>query len=358
MNKSIALLPGDGVGPEVMAEAVKVLEKIGQQFGHKFNFETGLLAGAAWEKYYNHLPEETIALCKKADAMLLGAVGGPVSAQNEPKWKDAEKNSILGLRKIFQLNVNLRPVLVNPLLADLSPLKKSIVEQGIDFIIVRELIGDVYFGEHKNEGDSAYDVMSYSKEQIEIAIRYAFEAAQLRRKKVTVVDKANVLETSRLWRRVAEEVKKDFPEITMEYMFVDNAAQQIIKNPSQFDVIATGNLFGDILSDAAAVLPGSLGLMPSASFGKEYALYEPIHGSAPDIAGQNVVNPIATILSAAMLLRFSFKLEKEAQVIEAAVNQTIQAGIRTKDIAEEHKPIGTQEMGEAIVARIEKNFCP
>lgn len=353
MKKTIAILPGDGVGPEIMTEALKILDKIASKFHHTFIYKKALLGGAAYDKYQTHFPEETISICRDADAILMGAVGGPVDAQDDLKWKDAEKNSILGIRKHFELNVNLRPVKLYSKLSNLSPLRKDIIKKGVDFIIIRELIGDIYFGEHKTDGDTAKDVMQYTKKQIEIPIKFAFEAAKLRKKKVILVDKANVLDCSRLWRKVAEEIKALYPEIELEYMFVDNAAMQIIRNPSYFDVLVTSNMFGDILSDAASVLPGSLGLMPSASIGEKYTLYEPIHGSAPKYTGQNVVNPIAMILSTAMMLRYSFNLEKEAESIEKAVEMVISQKIRTKDIAEDNiKPVGTSEMGDAILNKI------
>jgi 3-isopropylmalate dehydrogenase len=351
MNKKIAILPGDGIGPDIIESAVRVIKKIEEKYSHSFELNYGLIGGAAYDKYSNHLPEETIELCKNSDAILLGAIGGPVDAQDQPKWKDAEKNSLLGIRKILELNVNLRPVFLNSELSHLSPIKKEIIDKGIDFLIIRELIGDVYFGEHVNEGDSAYDVMRYTKSQVETAIIYAFESALRRRKKVTIVDKANVLESSRLWRRVGDEIATQYPSVEMDYMYVDNAAMQIIKNPSYFDVLVTGNLFGDILSDAASVLPGSLGLMPSASIGKEYALYEPIHGSAPDIAGQNIANPIATIMSVAMMFKYSFDMIKESDAIENAINQTIKNGFRTKDIGSENF-VGTVEMTDEIIQQI------
>jgi 3-isopropylmalate dehydrogenase len=353
MNKHIALLPGDGVGPEIIDAAVKVLDKVASKYNHKFTYTELAVGGAGYDKYQNHLPTETIEVCKKADAMLLGAVGGPVDAQTDPKWKDAEKNSILGLRKEFSLNVNLRPAKVFPLLSDLSPLKKEIIDNGVDFVIVRELIGGIYFGEHKTaeDGNSAYDVMSYNREQISIAVKFAFESAMLRNKRLTLVDKANVLDTSRLWRKITEEYAVNYPEVTYDFMFVDNASMQIVKNPSSFDVIVTSNMFGDILSDTASVLPGSLGLMPSASLGEKYALYEPIHGSAPKHAGQNTINPIATILSASMMLRYSFNLNQEADDIDQAVEQALAQGYRTKDIVGNSgiAPIRTQEMAEAII---------
>jgi len=364
MNKKIALLPGDGIGPEIITEAVKVLDTVAKKYGHKFEYTTSLVGGAAYDKYENHLPEETITACKEADAMFLGAVGGPVDISNLEefshtaefrKWKDAEKNSILGLRKKFGLSINLRPIKVYPTLSNLSPLKKEIIEQGVDIMIVRELIGGIYFGEHKTEGDTAWDIMKYTKEQISVAMKAGFEAASKRKNNLVVVDKANVLDTSRLWRKVAEEMSSEYPKVNLDFMFVDNASQQLIKNPSQFDVIVTSNMFGDILSDAGSVLPGSLGLMPSASIGDKYALYESIHGSAPKYTGQNKINPIATILSGAMMLRYSFNLNNEANAIENAVQEVIKKGLRTKDIIgdEDITPIGTVEMGDKIAEMIE-----
>lgn len=353
MNKTIAVLPGDGVGPEIINEAIKVLEKIASKFNHIFTYQNALIGGAAFDKFQTHLPDETMRICKNADAILLGAVGGPVEAQTDPKWKDAEKNSLLGLRKELQLNVNIRPAKIYGKLANLSPIKPEIISKRVDILFVRELIGGIYFGEHKTTGDTATDVMSYSKELIEVPVRFAFEAAKLRKKKVTVIDKANVLDCSRLWRKVVDEIAPNYPDIRYEYMFVDNASMQLIKDPASFDVAVTENMFGDILTDLASVLPGSLGLMPSASIGENYALYEPIHGSAPDIAKQNIANPIATILSVAMLLRYSFKLEAEALAIENAVEQAINNGIRTKDIVTEGiNPVGTEEMGNNIISRI------
>jgi len=313
------------------------------------NSKRGLLGGSAYEKYKNHLPDETIKLCEDADAMLMAAVGGPVYSQNHPKWKDAEKNCILGLRKYFNLSVNIRPAKLFSSISDLSPLKAEIIAKGVDLVIIRELVGGIYFGEHKTQSDKATDVMEYTREQIEIPVKYAFEAARLREKRLVLVDKANVLDCSRLWRKIAEEVAKDYPDVNLEFMFVDNAAMQIVKNPSNFDVIVTGNMFGDILSDTASVLPGSLGLMPSASLGEKYALYEPIHGSAPTLTGKNTANPVGMILSAAMMLRYSFKMDKEAKEIESAVEKVIEKGIRTQDICgAEKKPVGTKEICDAI----------
>lgn len=352
MKQKIAVLPGDGIGPEVMEQALRVLEKICEKFGHEFEYTHGLVGGAAYEEHGEHLPESTLTLCDQADAILFGSVGGPVDQQDNPKWKDSEKNSLLGLRKHLGLGVNLRPANVYPILAHLSPLRPSIVEQGIDLVIVRELVGGIYFGTHETDGDAARDVMAYTKKQIEKPVRYAFQAAQKRGKKLTVVDKANVLDCSRLWRRVANEIAPDFPDVDMEFMYVDNAAMQIVKNPSQFDVLVTGNMFGDIMSDVASTLPGSLGLMPSASLGDTVNLYEPAGGSAPDIAGRGIANPIAQILSAALMLRYSFGMEFEAQAIENAVQAALEAGARTGDLGGGADSIGTEEMGNMILDRI------
>lgn len=344
-----------------MVEAVKVLNQVGTLYGHTFTFTEAKVGGAAWAateaagETPTHLPAATIDLCAKSDAILFGSVGGPVAEQHEPRWKDCEKNALLGLRKRFNLANNLRPSKVYPFLASLCPLKPSIIEKGVDILVVRELVGGIYFGEHKREGDRAYDVMEYTVEGIKKPVIFAFEAARLRRKKVTVVDKANVLETSRLWREVSREVASKYPDVELEFMYVDNAAMQIIQNPSAFDVIATENMFGDILSDAASVLPGSLGLMPSASLGDTIHMYEPSGGSAPDIAGKGVANPIAQILSGAMMLRYSFALEVEAAAIERAVEDVLKSGTRTKDLLEEDKRAGgvsTSAMGEAICAAL------
>lgn len=352
----IAVLPGDGIGSEVMAEALRVLEVVGAKFKREFIFEQGLIGGAAFDAHGEHFPKVTLDLCKRSDAVLFGSVGGPVGEQDQPRWKDAERNAILGMRKALGLRLNLRPAVVYPLLADLSPVKKSIVDAGIDLLIVRELLGDVYFGEHKTVGDKAWDVMEYTEAQIEPVIEFACTTAAARRKKVTVVDKANVLDTSRLWRTVAKRVAPRHPEITLDFLYIDNAVMQVIKNPSQFDVVATSNLFGDILSDAASVLPGSLGLMPSASLGEKIHLFEPIGGSAPDIAGKGVANPIAQILSAALMLRYSFGWEGEAKAIEKAVQTTLEKGYRTGDIAGKgEKKVGTKEMGERIAAEVRAN---
>lgn len=352
--RKIAVLAGDGIGPEVMVETVKVLTAVSDKFGHNFSFNEGLVGGAAWEEKGEHLPAETIELCRDADAILFGSVGGPVAEQNNPKWKDAEKTAILGLRKTFDLAVNIRPAKVWPILSELSPLKHEIIAKGVDMVIVRELVSGIYFGKHHTDGDYAEDVLSYTAAEIAIPVKFAFEAAMLRDKRLTVVDKANVLDSSRLWRRVANEMAPLYPEVVLEFMYIDNACMQVIQNPSHFDVVVTENMFGDIMSDCASVLPGSLGLMPSASLGPDINMYEPIGGTAPDIAGMDKANPVGQILSAAMMLRYSFDLEAEAKAIEAAVDDVLVGGIRTFDIVPEGgTAVGCAGMGDAIVAALE-----
>jgi len=362
-TKTIAVLAGDGIGPEVMAETVKVLQKVGELFGHTFTFKDYKVGGAAWAateaagETPSHLPATTLAGCEASDAILFGSVGGPVDKQHEPQWKDCEKNALLGLRKRFKLAVNLRPSKVYPFLSHLCPLKPSIIGTGVDMVIIRELVGGIYFGEHKREGDKAFDVMEYTVEGIKKPMIFAFEAARLRRKKVTVVDKANVLECSRLWREVARDVHKNYPDVELDFMYIDNACMQVIQKPSFFDVVATGNMFGDILSDAASVLPGSLGLMPSASLGDGLHMYEPSGGSAPDIAGKGIANPIAQILSGAMMLRYSFQLEKEAAAVEAACEAVLRSGKLTGDLLEESQranAVSTGDIGEAVVKALQK----
>ncbi|KAG7399404.1 3-isopropylmalate dehydrogenase [Phytophthora boehmeriae] len=349
----IAVLPGDGIGPEVCDQAVQVLQTTGELFQHQFSFQTALCGGAAYEEFKTHLPQSTVDTVAASDAVLFGSVGGPTDAQEDPKWKDAEKNCLLGLRKNFQLAVNIRPAKIYSMLPDLSPLKPSIIANGVDMVIVRELVSGIYFGEHNTNGDTATDVMKYTVEEITKPMKFAFETAMNRGKKLTVVDKANVLDCSRLWRKVAKDVAKDYPEVQFDFMYIDNAVMQLIRNPSQFDVIVTGNMFGDILSDAASVLPGSLGLMPSASLGDKVHLFEPIGGSAPDIAGKDLANPIAQILSAALLLRYSFQMEAEAQLIEKAVEQVLLDGVRTGDLTKDQSAVvGTAAMGTAIIAKM------
>jgi len=373
MKKIIAVLPGDGIGVEVMPQAIKVLENVARRFGHEFAFNHAYAGGAAFEKFGFHLPEETLTVCKNSDAILFGSVGGPVDQMNLPKWKGCEANSILTLRKTFKFHANYRPVRVFPQLASLSPLRPEIVERGIDMLFLRELLGDCYFGEHtsfnqENGKRAARDVSTYTEDQVSAIAHVAFKAAQKRRKKVTSVDKANVLEASRLWRTVVTEIATQYPDVELEHMLVDNCAMQIVRDPAHFDVVLTTNMFGDILSDAAAVLPGSLGMLASASINDAgFGLYEPPGGSAQDIAGKGIANPIAQILSAALLLRFSFSLETEALTIEAAVERALDDGYRTRDIvrtsgvSQTTRVVGTGEMGQAIIDRIEqvsKNKAP
>lgn len=356
MKHIIAVLPGDGIGEEVVAQALRVLDVVAKKFQLQFETRHALIGGAAFEKHGKHFPEETMQVCTESDAILFGSVGGPVSQLNLDKWKNCETNSLLGLRRAFGFNCNYRPVKIFPALASFCPLKAEIVSSGVDILFIRELIGDIYFGEKKRFEENglrvATDVSRYDEQQIASVAVKAFEAAQKRSKKVTSVDKANVLVTSKLWREVVHEVAKNYPEIQLEDMLVDNCAMQIIKNPRQFDVILTSNLFGDILSDAGAVLPGSLGLMASASINKDgFGMFEPPGGSAQDIAGKGVANPIGQILSLAMLLRFSFNLEQAATAIEQAVDRALVDGFRTGDIADK-KACTTIEMADAIIERV------
>ena len=356
MVKNIAVIRGDGIGPEIVNEALKVLQKVATLYGHTFNYTNVDMGGCAIDKYGDPLPESELKKCIESDSVLLGAVGGN-------KWNDVPGNmrpekGLLRLRAGMGVYSNNRPAKIWPQLADASPLKPAIVEKGIDFIVVRELIGGVYFGEHKtieqNGEKVAIDTMPYSEHEIERIGRIGFETAMKRRKKLTCVDKANVLDTSRLWRAVMHRLQAEYPEVEYSEMFVDNCAMQICKNPSQFDVIVTENMFGDILSDEASEITGSIGMVPSSSLGATTCgLYEPIHGSAPDIAGQDVVNPIACILSAAMMLRYSFGMAAEADAIESAVNAVLDAGLRTADMmADGCTKVGCTAMGDAILERI------
>lgn len=356
MNKTIAVIRGDGIGPEIVNEAIKVLDKIAEKYGHTFTCDDVDMGGIAIDKWGDPLPQAMLDKCLSADSVLLGAVGGP-------KWEglpgpQRPEKGLLRLRAGMGLYSNLRPAKLWPQLAQASPLKPSIVEKGIDFLVVRELISGIYFGEHKtveqNGEKVATDVMLYAEHEIERIGRIAFETAMKRRKKVTCVDKANVLDTSRLWRAVLHRIKEEYPEVEYGEMFVDNASMQLVKDPSQFDVIVTGNMFGDILSDEASMLTGTIGMIPSSSLGDgTRGMYEPIHGSAPDIAGQNKANPIGTILSAAMMLKYSFGMDAEAAAIEAAVEQALNGGLRTADMmAEGCTPATCSEMGDAIAARL------
>ncbi len=365
MRFTVAVLPGDGIGPEIMVEAVKVIEAVGKRFGHTFDLHYGLIGGAAIDVTGSAMPAETINLCKGTDAILFAAVGGP-------KWdgtrvKARPEEGILGLRKEFKLFANLRPVKVYSCLADSSPVKPEIIK-GTDLIIVRELTGGLYFSKPKkrwetSRGQRGIDTLLYTEQEIERIVRVAFKLAQERRKLVTSVDKANVLESSRLWREVAIRVSTEYPDIKLEHLYVDNAAMQLIKCPSRFDVVVMENTFGDILSDEASVLAGSMGLLPSASLAglpastgklrRSISLYEPIHGSAPDIAGQGIANPIGMVLSAALMLRHSFRLHQEAAAIEGAVEQVLNEGYRTADITgDRSKAIKTTDMGDLIASRV------
>lgn len=352
----IAVIQGDGIGPEVTQEAVTILKAIGEKFQHDFSFEYVLAGGCAIDACGECLPKETLAACKAADSVMLGAVGGP-KWDNVPNAQRPEK-ALLGLRSELGLFSNLRPAKIYDALADACPLKAEIVNGGLDILIVRELTGGIYFGERGYRegkyGEEAYDVETYSEVEIKRILNNAFEVAMQRNKRLCCVDKANVLETSRLWRKVAEEMKVDYPEVALSYMYVDNAAMQLVRNPKQFDVIVTSNMFGDILSDEASMITGSIGLLPSASFGDgTFGMYEPIHGSAPDIAGQNKANPIAAILSVGMMLKYSFHLDTEAEAIENAVKAVLEQGMRTPDIYSEGNILfGTKEMGEAILKYI------
>ncbi|MDI3480520.1 MAG: 3-isopropylmalate dehydrogenase [Tepidanaerobacteraceae bacterium] len=349
----IAVLAGDGIGPEVMAEAVKVLRAVEKKFGLEFEFREGLAGGAAIDVHGMPLPESTVKLCGECDAVLFGAVGGP-------KWDGVEsrlrpERAILGLRKHFGLYANLRPAVLFPPLIDASPLKREIVEE-LDLLIVRELTGGLYFGTPKGRDESggkvrAFDTMTYTEHEIERVAHIAFKAAQKRRKRVTSVDKANVLETSRLWREVVEKVAAAYPDVELFHMYVDNCSMQMVINPGQFDVILTENTFGDILSDESAVLTGSIGMLPSASLGdKQPYLYEPTHGSAPDIAGSGRANPIACILSASMMLEYSFGASDAASAIKQAVTRALNGGYRTADIySGKGRLVSTAEMGDIVV---------
>ena len=360
---NIAVLPGDYIGPEVTGEARRVLEAAGRCFGHSFAFTEALAGGAAWDAYGEHLPKSTLDACGAADAILKGPVGGPTHELNHPKWQGVETNTILPLRKHFDLFLNLRPVLVPDLLLPFSPIKPEIVRD-TDILILRELTGGIYFGERGErmvEGPNerlereVFDTEAYKEHEIERAARAGFRLAAGRRHKVTLVAKSNVMQSGIFWREVVEKVGRDFPDVTLEYLHVDNASMQLILNPRSFDVILTSNLFGDILSDEASVLPGSIGLMPSASLNESgFGLYEPCHGSAPDIAGRGRANPIATILSAAMMLRLSFNLPEAATAVEQAVDRVLTEGARTPDIARGGESvITTQEMGSRIAGAVE-----
>jgi 3-isopropylmalate dehydrogenase len=354
MTEKIAILPGDGIGPEVVAEAVKILERLRLDFGLKIEIEAAPVGGTAYDIHKHPLPEATLKLARNADAVLLGAVGG-VKWDTLPRELRPEK-ALLGLRSELKLFANLRPAILYPQLASASTLKPEVVA-GLDLLIVRELTGDIYFGEPRgvrtlaNGEHQGFNTMVYAEHEVERVTRVAFDAARKRRKKLCSVDKANVLETSGLWREVVIQVARDYPDVELSHMYVDNAAMQLVRAPKQFDVIVTGNIFGDILSDEASMLTGSIGMLPSASLdAANKGMYEPIHGSAPDIAGKGVANPLATILSAAMMLRYTLNEPALAGIVERAVSQVLDQGLRTSDIhTEGTKKVGTAEMGDAVV---------
>ncbi|RMH81164.1 MAG: 3-isopropylmalate dehydrogenase [Acidobacteria bacterium] len=353
----VAVLEGDGIGPEIIGSALRVLQKVGELAKVDFSFEKALIGGSAIDQKGTPLPQETIELCLSADAVLLGAVGGP-KWDDLPTEKRPEKG-LLGIRKALDLYANLRPAKVYEPLISSSPLKDEVV-RGTDFIVIRELTGDVYYGEPRGifveEGRRVgINTMRYTEDEIRRVVRKSFEIAMRRKKKLTSVDKSNVLEVSGLWRSVVEEEAKNYPDVELEHLYVDNCAMQIVRRPSSFDVIVTGNIFGDILSDEAAVITGSLGMLPSASLGDRYALYEPVHGSAPDIAGKGIANPIATILSAGMMLRHSLGLTREADLLERAVEEVLKEGYRTPDIySAGSTKVNTEGMTSAIIRKLEE----
>ena len=358
MVKSIAVIRGDGIGPEIVEQALKVLNKVAELYGHTFNYTDVDMGGCAIDKYGDPLPEAELKKCVESDSVLLGAVGGD-------KWNDVPgymrpEKGLLRLRAGMGVYSNNRPAKIWKQLADASPLKKSIVDKGIDFIIVRELIGGIYFGEHKTEEvdgkPTAIDILTYNEEEIERIGRIGFETARKRNKKLCSVEKSNVLDSSRLWKKVMHKLADEYPDVELSDMLVDNCAMQIVKNPSQFDVVVTENMFGDILSDEASMITGSIGMIPSSSLGATTCgLYEPIHGSAPDIAGNDLANPIGTILSAAMMLRYSFDMDEEADAIEKAVSSYLDAGYRTADIMSDGMTqVGCEKCGDLVIENLRK----
>jgi 3-isopropylmalate dehydrogenase len=356
MKFRIATVPGDGIGPDITQQGILVLEAIGKKYGHEFTFTEVLAGGSALDAYGVPLPAETLDTCLKSDSVLLGAVGGP-------KWDHLDgdlrpEQALLGLRSKLGLFANLRPAIIYEALKEACPLKPEIIGDNLDIMVLRELTGGLYFGERGRRegryGEEAYDTMAYSVYEVERIARRGFEIAMKRDKRLTSVDKANILESSRLWRSVVERIATEYPDVTVNHMYVDNAAMQLVRNPKQFDVILTENMFGDILSDQASMITGSIGMLPSASLGEGHlGMYEPIHGSAPDIAGQDKANPIAMILSVAMMLRYSFDLEEEANAVEVAVEKVLNSGYRTGDIMSPGmKSVGTKKMGELILAAL------
>ena len=360
MEKNIAVIKGDGIGPEIVTEAMKVLDAIADKYNHKFNYTQILMGGASIDVHGVPLTDEALAIAKNSDSVLLGSIGGDTTTS---PWYKLEPNlrpeaGLLKIRKELGLFANLRPAVLYDELKGACPLKEELTEGGFDMMIMRELTGGLYIGERSTKEENgelvARDAMSYSETEIRRIAKRVFDIAMKRNKKVTSVDKANVIDTSRLWRKVVSEVAKDYPEVVLEHMLVDNCAMQLVKDPKQFDVILTENMFGDILSDEASMVTGSIGMLASASLRVDkFGMYEPSHGSAPDIAGKNIANPIATILSAAMMLRYSFDLDDEAKVIENAIEKVLQQGYRTSDIMSDNKTlVGTKEMGDLIVANL------
>ena len=353
MNLKIAVLPGDGIGPEIIEQAVRVVDAVGLSFGYHIDYRYGLAGAAAIDRTGNPYPEETHRICMESDAVLFGAIGDP-RFDNNPKAKIRPEQGLLEMRKRLGLYANLRPVTTFGSLLHRSPLREELVD-GADFMCIRELTGGIYFGRpqgRSEDGETAYDSCVYTKAEIERICKLGFEYAAKRRRKLTVVDKANVLATSRLWRETAQAMAADYPEVEVEYMFVDNAAMKLIQQPKHFDVIVTENMFGDILTDEASVITGSLGLLPSASIGIHTSLFEPIHGSYPQAAGKNIANPVATILSAAMMFEYAFDLPEAGAAIRKAVEKSLQAGIVTEDIAEGGKAYSTSEVGEYITQNL------
>lgn len=361
MKAHIAVLAGDGIGPEIMRAALLVLDAVNKKFGHEITYTEGLVGGDAYDKYGDPLPSETLQLCEKSDAILFGAVGGPVEEGTSERWRDVEKKVILGLRKHFDLFANLRPLKIWPQTIFSSPLKEDIV-RGMDILIIRELVSGIYFGEHKTferGGETvAHDVNYYAASEIERLVRVGFDAARKRKKQLTLVDKANVLDTSRLWRRITEKINGHYADIAVQYMYIDNAAMQLVRDPSTFDVIMTENMFGDILSDLGGALVGSIGLLPSASLNTSgFGMYEPVHGSAPDIAGKGIANPAAQILSLAMLLRYSFGLADAAADVESAIESVFSQGTTTRDLAVDSQHwVDTITFAEHVALEMQKNI--
>jgi len=354
MKLNIAVLPGDGIGPEIIEQAMKVVRTVCEKFKHELSYQTGLVGACAIDAIGDPYPDETHELCMCSDAVLFGAIGMPKYDQN-PLLTIRPEQGLLAMRRKLGLYANIRPVTTFPSLASKSPLRADLV-QGVDLMCIRELTGGIYFGRpqgRSEDGNTAYDTCVYSREEIERIVRLAYEYAMKRRKKLTVVDKANILATSRLWREVAQSIEKEFPAVETEYMFVDNAAMRIIQWPGSFDVLVTDNMFGDILTDEASVITGSLGMLPSASIGLHTSVFEPIHGSYPQAAGKNIANPIAAILSSALMFAYSFGLHEESDAIRRAVSASLEAGIVTEDIAPRDKAYLTSEVGDWIASRLE-----